>query len=604
MPYNVISNELNAILQQDNKLKRNDELHSLIKVNAKIQKIGISQERLEACMPVLRQQISFWREYPDLFVDFMCGADENGNKPKETLNLFFYQRVFLRAAIRHRMAYCVFPRAYSKSFLSFLTLLVRCVLYPGAQLFVTTGGKAQAASIAKEKVNEICKLVPGLHNEINWARGASKESKDYVEYIFKNGSNLAVVATSNATRGQRKTGGLMEEVILIDGQLLNEVILPLMNVDRLLPDGTRHEEENVNKSQIYITTAGFKQTFAYQKLIEIVIQQLINPEAAIVLGGTWRVPVMEHLLSKNFVNELKDAGTYNEDSFAREYESHWVGDSENAFFSSDNFDKNRILLQPEYEYSGRTSKSGYYVLSVDVGRKGCTSEVCVWKVTPQVQGASIKSLVMLYSYDEEHFGIQAARLKALYYKYKARKLVIDANGLGIGLVDFMVIPSTDPDTGDVYPPFGVDNDEEGFYKKFKTPDTELNAMWLIKANAPINTEAHTNAQTQLSSGKVKLLVDQNTAKAKLLATKRGQEMTVEERNKYLMPYTMTSILKEQMGNLIEENEGVNIILKQKNKAVSKDRFSAFEYGLYYIKLEEDSKKRRRGNRMKDMMFFN
>lgn len=46
-------------------------------------------------------------------------------------------------------------------------------------------------------------------------------------------------------------------------------------------------------------------------------------------------------------------------------------------------------------------------------------------------------------------------------------------------------------------------------------------------------------------------------------------------------------------NLREENEGVNIILKQANKGIRKDKFSAFEYGLYYIKQEEDSKKKKR-----------
>ncbi len=97
------------------------ELQQFIKIDNSLKKIGISQARIESCMPRLRQQIAFWREYPDLFVDFMCGTDADGHKPKETLNLFFYQRVFLRAAIRHRLAYCVFPRAYSKSFLSFLT---------------------------------------------------------------------------------------------------------------------------------------------------------------------------------------------------------------------------------------------------------------------------------------------------------------------------------------------------------------------------------------------------------------------------------------------------------------------------------------------------
>jgi hypothetical protein len=45
--------------------------------------------------------------------------------------------------------------------------MLRCVLYPGAHLFVTTGGKEQAAGIAREKAEELCKLIPGLKNEID-----------------------------------------------------------------------------------------------------------------------------------------------------------------------------------------------------------------------------------------------------------------------------------------------------------------------------------------------------------------------------------------------------------------------------------------------------
>lgn len=105
-------------------------------------------------------------------------------------------------------------------------------------------------------------------------------------------------------------------------------------------------------------------------------------------------------------------------------------------------------MQPEYEYSGRSSKSAYYVLGVDVGRIGCTTEVCVFKVTPQVQGASLKTLVNIYTYDAEDFEVQAINLKRLYYKYKARIIALDANGLGIGLVDFMTKSQVDPETGD------------------------------------------------------------------------------------------------------------------------------------------------------------
>ena len=86
--------------------------------NKSQKKIGISPERLEGIKPQLREYISFWRDYPDLFVDFMqTGGDPN----KElTFKLFFYQRVFLRAAMRFKYVYAVYPRAYSKSFLSVL----------------------------------------------------------------------------------------------------------------------------------------------------------------------------------------------------------------------------------------------------------------------------------------------------------------------------------------------------------------------------------------------------------------------------------------------------------------------------------------------------
>ena len=104
--------------------------------------------------------------------------------------------------------------------------MIRCILYPGSHLFVTTGGKEQAAGIAREKVEELCKLIPGIKNEIDWSRGASKSSKDNVEYLFKNKSKLDIMAARQSSRGKRATGGLVEECILVDQTMLNEVIIP------------------------------------------------------------------------------------------------------------------------------------------------------------------------------------------------------------------------------------------------------------------------------------------------------------------------------------------------------------------------------------------
>ena len=565
-------------------------------------KQGLSEERAHNQLEHLRNMFSFYREYPDLLVDFML----KDNNP-HNFHFYFYQRIFLRIVMRHRYVYATFPRAYSKSFLSMMVLMLRCILYPGSQLFVTTGGKEQAASITIAKIEEICKLIPALNNEINWDRGVSKKSKDDVKYVFKNGSTIDILAARQSSRGQRRTGGLMEECVLIDGDILNEVIIPTTNVDRLLPDGSRHKEEVINKSQIYITTAGWKNSFAYDKLVELLIMSVIDPDQAMIMGGTYETPVKEGLLDEDFVDQLKLQGTYNDDSFDREYRSIWSGDVENAFYSAEKFDKHRVLLQPEYEYSGRSSKSAYYVLGVDVGRIGCTTEVCVFKSTPQPQGSDLKTLVNIYTYEAEDFEVQAINLKKLYYKYKARIISIDANGLGVGLIDFMTKAQVDPETGDDLPPFGVEGgtaeDTMELYKKVKGAGVEEDALYLIKANAPINTEAYSYAQTQMASGKVKFLIDEAAAKSKLLQTKVGQNMNSDKRNEYLQPFVLTSVLREQMLNLVEENEGVNILLKQSNKSIKKDKFSAFVYGLYYIKKEEDKKRKRKKFNIADLMFY-
>ncbi len=575
-------------------------LQDLLDLSQKRKKIGISEDRLRAIIPEARQYIAFWREYPDMFIDFMAGPDGG----PQHFKLYFYQRIFLRAAMRHKYIYAVFPRAYSKSFLSMMVLMCRAILYPRCKLFITSGGKEQAAGIVKEKVQEICTLIPAFQKEIDWRRGQTLEGKDYVKYVFKNGSYFDNIAARESSRGKRRHGGLIEECVGVDGDILSQVIIPTMNISRMCMDGTTQPDETLNKSQIYITTAGYKNTFPYDKLIQLLVWEIVKPQQSIIMGGTYRIPVLMKLLDANFIKDLKMDGTFNESSFDREYESKWSGTVEDAFFNAEIFDRNRILNQPEYEASGRNSKLASYVLAVDVGRKGCDSVICVFKVTPQSQGGSIKSLVNIYTLSDEHFEDQTIKLKKLYYKYNADKIVIDGNGLGIGLIDYMVKTQIDPETNEIFPDFGVVNDDDLFYKKYKTSNTVLDAMYIIKANAPLNTEAHAIAKSQLASGKVKFLIDERVAKNKLLAKKKGQTMTPEQRAEELKPFTLTSILKEEMMNLREETEGVNIILKQANKSIRKDKFSAFEYGLYYLKLEEDKKKKRKKFNAKDWCFLN
>lgn len=213
-------------------------------------KIGLSEERVRAIIPVARQYIAFWREYPDLFVDFLQTGGKEG--VETTFKFYFYQRCFLRAAMRHRKVFACFPRGYSKSFLSVLTQMIRCILYPGAKLYSAAGGKSQSAGILSEKIEEICVMIPAFDREIDRRRGKTVIRNDYCKYVFKNGSYIDNMTAGEKSRGKRRQGGIFEECVSIDKDILQQVLIPIANISRRCMDGSKHSEEPLNQSELYI----------------------------------------------------------------------------------------------------------------------------------------------------------------------------------------------------------------------------------------------------------------------------------------------------------------------------------------------------------------
>lgn len=127
----------------------------------KKEELIITEERLAENIGKYRELINYWRMYPDRLIDYYCSLN-----PKNTFHLFFYQRLFLRIIMRHRYVYATFVRAWSKSFMSVMALMLKAILYPGAKLFSVAGGKEQSAQILSTKVQEICALIPAMGKEI------------------------------------------------------------------------------------------------------------------------------------------------------------------------------------------------------------------------------------------------------------------------------------------------------------------------------------------------------------------------------------------------------------------------------------------------------
>lgn len=401
--------------------------------------------------------------------------------------------------------------------------------------------------------------------------------------------------------------GFIDEIRDADEEAINSVVIPLVNVSRRLPNNTVNPKE-VNQQIAAATSAGAKTSFAYDRLIDTFENAIIDPQHAFMFGCDWRLPALHGLIDRQYINKLKMSPSYNAESFATEYLSLWQGSSEDAWFSYEKLSKYRKIKNPETHAIHRTGTEQFYLISVDVGRISDQTAVCVFRVNvvnEKFYSTLVNLIVLGRTPQTKPFAVQAADLKKIILAFDPREVVIDTNGLGVGLADEMIKTQFD-EKGAMLPAFAFKNDD--VYKKIQPKDAPQ-ILYGIKANGPLNSKIHGNCYSRLTSGMVRFLIKEQEAKSALLATKIGQRMTTEQRIIRLMPHEMTTKLFEEMSNLRLKRTGasLDIVLERINSRFPKDKYSSFSYGLYRIKeLEEEhfkSKQRRSVMGGRKLVFF-
>jgi len=523
---------------------------------------------------------SLWRSKPDLFLDFI---KEEGSK----FHLFFYQRLILRIMLRYRKTYFTLTRGSSKSFLEILGKYLQCIFYPDIKLMITAPQKQMASNIAQQNINEIWKFFPILKNEVR----KIQFEKDYTKLIFHNGAVLDVVANSESSRGLRRHGLSVEEIIheRFNEEQFNEVLLPIMANDRITPHGVDPNE--IKKPITVATTAGTKQSFAYNLLKEY-LEDMVSGKSAFILGSSYELPTMERLLSIDYISDLKESPNFNPISFSREYGSVWSGSSESSLVDLETFRKSRVLKDAEYKAERKKGVS--YILSYDVARSegasNAQSSLVVTKLTDRGDGTFQKHIVNIYGFEGTHFREQALFLKQKVNDFKASMLVIDSNGLGIGLIDQLV---TEIDTN---PPYEVINDER--YNRYKT-ENSIPMIYSLKSQSKESkaSDIHNLFIRWVNNGEVKFLVSETQARVSLKGKK------IKDESDYLMPFVMTDFLQEEIMNLEYKQTGNRTDVKRISKQIQKDRFSALEYGLFYVNTIEQRNKIRKDENIDISSFF-
>lgn len=333
------------------------------------------------------------------------------------------------------------------------------------------------------------------------------------------------------------------------------------------------------------TTAGTRQSFAYEKMREV-MGLMAEGKSAFNMGAGYELAVMHGQLDIDFINEVRESPNTNPMGFAREYQSVWTGSSDNSLVSLDDINKCRVLETPE---DRAIDKNAEYVLAYDVarveGKQNANSALAVFKIIDRGDGTYQKHVVNIFSFEGTHFRDQAIMLKKKVNEYKARMLVVDANGLGRGLVDELVLEI------DSNPAYEVVNDPA--YDKYKTENSIPMIFSITSQSKEMKaSDIHNIFMNTVSNHGVKFLVTESQAKSlKDIKTTKDEE----DKAMKLLPYTMTDFFQEEVMNLEYFQSGTQTKVKQVSGSIQKDKFSAVEYGLFYIRTLEVKNKTRRQN---------
>lgn len=586
------------------------ELMDLMSADENDKTGAVTKARIDAHAQEWVDTISIFVAYPDIFADLLVPK-------KSSFHFFAIQRIVLRAMARGVNTYIFCSRGFSKSFLADLNRYEHCMFVPRHNTAITAGTNKQAAEIAKQKiVNDLWVKFPFLANEMQKIRkggktlDAYKMGTDYVEFNFRNGSSLQI----GGVRGLRKESLIFEEIIEQDPIKVNEVLIPMLNRPRAMSNGLINPYEPQSQ-QIYVTTAGFQQTFAHQKLVEVLCRAAIEPDKYFVIGATYRIPLKNGLTSRKQVEDVINSPTFSKDSFEREYESRWSDAPAGAAFSSSLIATLRQVKKIELKYNltpAQEENDCFYVICADMAKDGqADTAVGVAKVIPKEHFFTYK-FINLFDISASDYLVVANTLKRTVMAYHAKLLIYDANGIGAAIRDWLNKETKDEMTGEIYRGYGIINPPSEVQKELHVWEPEATICYEIKAGSGNTEHIHWFFFSRMSTGAITFPVRAQEAIQLYGKNKTFLAMSQRKQLSYLQPFKTMDKMELELRNLdiaaTSDTLANKVKVVRRNQKIQKDYFSMGEYLVWgvnqYIELQYYKDRARRGNKKRKIAFYN
>lgn len=540
----------------------------------------IEKDKQQKIMETVAWRAGYYRNNPHRYVIDVLG-----------LSLKWFQQILLWCMMHYNFVMYLAARGQGKTYLTALFCCVRCILFPGTKIVVSSGTLKQANEVLLKIQDDFMKQSSILCSEIEKCNIGQNDASIY----FKNGSWIKTRTSSENSRSARANCIVVDEFRMVDETVINTVLRKFLTSPRQpkylrKPEYAHLQERN---KEIYMSSAYFKSSWAYKKAQSYTLNFFDDTKKYFICGLPYQVSIREGLLSRSQLEDEMSEADYNELVQQMEMECLWFGDTDGSLFKFDELTARRRLRKafPPLSFCNdkitipKLTATGKRILSIDVALMKSTK-----KKKNDASAIYINDLIQVndtayqsnFVYGETFEGLKTDELGMIvmkyFYEYQCTDLVLDTNGIGLGVYDFITKDQICQENGKRYKAMTCINDKD-MAERCKVRDANK-VVWSVKANANFNNEICVLLRNGIQNGKINFLIPEQDADSSLKETYKGYfKMSPTEQAKLKMSYIQTTFAVYELIKLDHEVKNGNIKVKEV-EGMRKDRYSSIAYSYW------------------------
>lgn len=425
--------------------------------------------------------------------------------------------------------------------------------------------------------------------------------------VFKNGSMIKVVTSSDTSRGNRANLLIIDEFRMVKKEVIDTILRKFLASPRhpkYLDKSEYKKDKSLieHNSTMYLSSAYYKDHWSYTRAKDSCRFMLDESKHNFVCGFPYHLGIEEGILIEEDVAEQMMESDFNEVTWSMEMMAEFWGDANGSFFGFDMVSKNRKIefpMLPESVSAKIPSATKMRIppkqpgekriLSADIAlmatgkHKNDATAIFINQLMPTKAARYMSNIVYSENSEGLHTEDQALRLRKLYEEYACDYIVLDARGVGLGVYDTLARELTDPETGETYPPLSCCNNSE-LAARCENPNAKK-AIWAILGSAKLNSDCALLLREGFRAGRIRLLNTEYDAEESLGELRGFNSLSTEDRMKIMAPYIDTTLLVNELINL-KHDESSGLVKLSERTGMRKDRYSSLSYNYYVATMLE------------------